>query len=373
MATRRERQQRRHKRVKSVEPEAVPVKKQEKRRGLNALYHDKYKILLFIPFILLVFALLQIGVMYATTGEFLHKGVSLSGGITITVSTQEADVASIESMLTQEFPNRALIVRGVSELGKLKGITVQVATDDEGPDILSLEKNIVNSLDTVIPGASDDYSVEVIGSSLGNAFFTQTLKAVAMAFILMGMVIFLYFGYNGWAKTAAVLLSVVASILVFKAISIPLYILALLITIGLIVLYIKFSPPSAAVILAAFSDIVITLAVVNVLGIKISTAGIAAFLMLIGYSVDTDILLSTRVLKRNKGSIYHRIVSSLQTGMMMSITSGAAALIGFLVSRSDEIKQIMLIILIGLITDIIVTWLQNTGIIRLYAERREKA
>ena len=41
--------------------------------------------------------------------------------------------------------------------------------------------------------------------------------------------------------------------------------------------------PSIAVIFAAFADIVMTLALVNYLGIKLSTAGIEAFLMLIGY------------------------------------------------------------------------------------------
>ena len=40
------------------------------------------------------------------------------------------------------------------------------------------------------------------------------------------------------------------------------------------------------------------LALIDFLGIEISAAGIAAFLMLIGYSVDTDILLTSRALKR---------------------------------------------------------------------------
>jgi len=55
--------------------------------------------------------------------------------------------------------------------------------------------------------------------------------------------------------------------------------------------------PSSCVILAAVSDIISTIAVTNLLGLKMSTAGIAALLMLIGYSVDTDILLTTKVLK----------------------------------------------------------------------------
>jgi len=49
-----------------------------------------------------------------------------------------------------------------------------------------------------------------------------------------------------------------------------------------------------AVVISAFADIVMTLALVDILGLKISTAGIVAFLMLIGYSVDTDILFNNK-------------------------------------------------------------------------------
>ena len=55
--------------------------------------------------------------------------------------------------------------------------------------------------------------------------------------------------------------------------------------------------PTLAVILAAFSDMVVTLSIFNLTGMQLGKGGIAAFLMLIGYSVDTDILLSTMVLK----------------------------------------------------------------------------
>ena len=100
-----------------------------------------------------------------------------------------------------------------------------------------------------------NYNVESMGSTLGEQFFKQTSQAIIIAFILMSIVIFL----------------------TFRAII-----------------------PSLFVILAAVSDIVSTIAVVDILGIKMSTAGIAALLMLIGYSVDTDILLTTKVLKRRK-------------------------------------------------------------------------
>jgi preprotein translocase subunit SecF len=376
MVTRRERQQRRTKRRKEHAETAAPVKREKSRSGINAFYHDNYKMLLLVPFILLFLAFIQIGVQWGTTGDFLNKGVSLEGGITITVPVSAAiDLEQLENQLRAAYPENDIMVRGISELGQVRGVTIEAASDTESrEEILALEKGLVALTAKTIPNVEENYAVEVVGPSLGDAFFNQTIKAVFIAFLLMGMVVFLYFGHNTGAKVVATVLSLVGSILVFNAGNIIITVLALLIAAGLVYLYVKYSPPSAAVILAAFSDIVVTLAIVNMMGVKLSTAGIAAFLMLIGYSVDTDILLSTRVLKRTNGTIYERLIGSFKTGMTMSLTSFVAATVSYFVTQSATIKQIMLIIIIGLLADMLFTWLQNAGIVRWYAEtRREEA
>jgi preprotein translocase subunit SecF len=107
------------------------------------------------------------------------------------------------------------------------------------------------------------------------------------------------------------------------------------------------------------------------LGGKLGTGGVAAFLMLIGYSVDTDILLSTRVLKHGHGTIFQRCIDAMKTGMTMSITTIAAVTVGLIFSQSEVLKQIFTILLIGLIIDIIMTWLQNTAILRWYLEPKK--
>jgi len=137
-------------------------------------------------------------------------------------------------------------------------------------------------------------------------------------------------------------------------------------------IYFRVVMPSVAIMLAAFSDIVVALAVVNLLGMKIGTAGIAGFLMLIGYSIDTDILLTVRVLKRKEGTIMDRIISSIKTGMTETLTAIAAVIVGLLVTQSEVVRQIMIILLIGLVADILFTWIQNVGLLRIYLERKER-
>jgi len=130
--------------------------------------------------------------------------------------------------------------------------------------------------------------------------------------------------------------------------------------------------PSLAVILSAVSDITMTVATINLLGIRVETAGIAALLMLIGYSVDTDVLLTTRVVKREEGTVFDRTINAMKTGLTMTFTSIAAVTISLIFTQSETLKQIMLILLIGLIFDLLNTWIQNAGILRMYMEHRSK-
>jgi preprotein translocase subunit SecF len=122
--------------------------------------------------------------------------------------------------------------------------------------------------------------------------------------------------------------------------------------------------------LCAFSDVFFSLAVFNLMNLKLNTAGVAAFLMLVGYSIDTDILLAVRVLKRKEGTIFERTIGAMKTGMMMSAAALIAVFTAYFLTHSTIIKEIMFILAVGLIGDIIFTWIQNAGILRWHLERK---
>ncbi len=130
--------------------------------------------------------------------------------------------------------------------------------------------------------------------------------------------------------------------------------------------------PSLAVVLSAFADIVMTLTLVNIMEIRVSAAGIVAFLMLIGYSVDSDILLTTKILKRREGELNERIFSAFKTGITMTLTSLAAVVITLIIimSLSSTLKQLFTILAIGLSFDLLNTWISNLGILKIYAEKQ---
>ncbi len=278
-----------------------------------------YKLLLVIPFIMLAGALLQIAWQTHTTGSFLIKDISLRGGVTLTLFTDKhVDMNELKHFLKMKMPGEDFNVRTLEDSGKQIGIIIDSTIK---PNLTDKLLSVLEEKFGKIP--ENKYNLDVMGTALGESFFSETIRALIFAFILMGIVVFLYF---------------------------------------------RVPVPSLAVILSAFSDIVVTLAIVNLLHIKISTAGIAAFLMLIGYSVDTDILLSTHALKR-QGKLRERIFNAMKTGLTTTSTTLVAVTLALLFSKSAVIKEIMLIVFIGLLVDLINTWIQNVGIIRLYLER----
>lgn len=284
---------------------------------VKRFYEAKYKKLLIIPFLMLFLALMQVGYQFASTGEFMNRGVSLKGGISVAIPEHTMPIIELQEIFNNNYPKADISVRSISQTGLLIE-----ASDLTQEQVLQVLKEQFPNLQ------KGDYSVGELGSALGESFFRETIFVLFLSFILMGVVVFITF---------------------------------------------RVPAPSLAVILAAFCDIVVTLAVVNMMGIKISSAGIAAFLMLIGYSVDTDVLLSTRVLRRTEGTVMDGVYSAIRTGFMMTSTTLVALLAGLFLANNDTIFQIMLILFIGLIVDLIMTWIQNVGVLRLYIERKEKS
>lgn len=286
---------------------------------LFGFYHAHYKKFLVFSLIVLFACLSVLTVSFVRTGEFAQRGVSLKGGMTLTIPVNSpVSSDALKAALSSELENADINVRAISERGVVTAIIIEASDVEEAVLLAAVEGQD-------IPLVKGEYSLEIMASGLGENFFRQTIIAVIFAFLLMSIVVYITFR----------------------------------------------SPlPSLFVILCAFSDIVSTLAIVSLLGVKLSTAGIAAFLMMVGYSVDNNILLTVRALKRNGGSLKEGMEQALRTGLLMTLTALVAIGVGYAVTDSDVIKQIMFILLVGLLFDIIYTWAQNGGILRWYLEKK---
>jgi preprotein translocase subunit SecF len=333
----------------------------------NKIKYDKvYKYLILIPLIVTLFSIVYMVNFYKTNNDFIYKDITLKGGTSLTIYMQ-LDINELSSYLSQNFQN--FNIREISDLrtGKQEAVIIEVS---EPPEVTksSLENYLNITLD------NENSSIEFTGSSIGSGFYKQTLFSVLLAFSLMGMVSFIIFS-KGWKiKTLVIFLSSLPLLLFLAKVSIDnLFYVSILSLLICLTIYFKKNIPSFFIVLCVILDIFMTITLINIFGIKLSTAGIVAILMLIGYSVDSDILLTTRVLRATEGTVNERIFSSFKTGMTMTLTTLTAVVICLLITQnfSPALKQIFTILLIGLSFDILNTWVLNTGLIKYYMERKK--
>jgi preprotein translocase subunit SecF len=96
--------------------------------------------------------------------------------------------------------------------------------------------------------------------------------------------------------------------------------------------------------------------------------------MLIGYSVDTDVLLSTRLLKDKKDP-YMSANKSLQTGITMTTTTLFVILAMLIISYYTQmliILEIAVVLVCGLVGDLISTWFFNAPALISYVNKKKK-
>jgi preprotein translocase subunit SecF len=131
--------------------------------------------------------------------------------------------------------------------------------------------------------------------------------------------------------------------------------------------------PSLAVIIGAASDIIIAMGAMCLFGIPLTLPSFAALLMLIGFSLDTDILLTTRLLKR-RGDPRDNAFDAFKTGMTMSFSAMVAFGVLFIIAMLTHITtyyEISAVALAGLAGDLFATWGINAVIILYYKEKMD--
>lgn len=284
-------------------------------------YDKNYKKLLGAWVIICLLIIGNLIYMYATTGDVMNKDVSLTGGTTISIyGDKMPDINELSVFLSKKISEK-VFVRTLNDITTGKQVAVIVETKaDANQTRIAIEEFLGYQL------TSENSTTEVSGSNLSNSFYKQLVIALLLAFIFMGVTVFI----------------------IFKA---PI--------------------PSLAVIQCGLFDVLGALVIANVFGVRISTAGIAALLMLMGYSVDTDILLTTKVLKRRgENTINNRIKSAFKTGIMMTLTSLIAVVCAYFIVTAPVLKQIFLILSAGLVMDILGTWVGNAAILKWYCNKK---
>jgi len=261
-----------------------------------------------IPMVILVLSLILLGFTYMQTGLPVTPGIDFQGGISASILT--SDTSDEISAVFAQFP----LISVNEGIGGGRYLKFEPMDDSE-----------FRELTVFIEQVYPDARIEQIGESFGRTLQSQAFMALLFSFIGMSIVV----------------------TLVFRNIV-----------------------PALAVIIGSFADIVMTAAAMNIFGIQLSLGTTAALLMLIAFSVDSDILLTTRILRR-QGKFDEKIQGAFRTGFVMATTTLGAILAMWVVSTWAQItiiSEMSAVLLIGLLFDLMNTWLTNAGILKWHSE-----
>ena len=279
------------------------------------------KQMMLIPIAIIILALISLGVTYLNTGSPVNLGIEFTGGTLVTVPATESKDAVFGEY--DKYP-----LADVREVGSRYMIQFGPMSEEE---YRALSQQIVDKY-------GDNAEIRHMGPIYSQELQAQVIKYLPLSFVLMAIVVFI----------------------VFRQIFV-----------------------SLLVVLCALADILTAAASMNLTGIQLSLGTVAALLMLIGYSVDTDILLTMRVLKR-KGATDEKIKGAMGTGLTMASTTLAAIIALILASnilhlvlpsfsRMDVIADMSTVLIFGLAADVFNTWVTNAQGLRWYLSRPRKA
>jgi len=128
---------------------------------------------------------------------------------------------------------------------------------------------------------------------------------------------------------------------------------------------------SLTVMAALGLDLADALGLMSWTGVPLTLASFAGLLMIIGYAVDSNILLSMYTVKRRRvKDIDEAIADTFKTGVTMVATTTAAACALFLMSMSEAMFEIASVVVFGLIADVLNTWVFNAWVIKNKVVRR---
>jgi protein translocase subunit secF len=280
-------------------------------RQLPILEYTEYtnRQLVAVPLAVLVVAIAVLGGMWAVTGSPVTLGLEFTGGTEIQLAAMD-DGPVAESTIRGAFAATPASIRTIPGDGST------VVTFGQGVEATELETQAQAAGLTVS-------SVSSVSASFGGETQRLAIMGVAIAFAGMSLIVFALF---------------------------------------------RVFVPAVSIVISAFSDIMIPLAVMSLLQIELTLGTVAALLMLIGYSVDSDILLTTNVLRRT-GDFYESTYRARTTGITMTVTSIVAmfvmAVVAFLFGI-DLLTAIGLVLVIGLSADLMNTYLLNVALLRWY-------
>ena len=255
-------------------------------------------------------------------------GTNESAQITAQENLEAGLVAQANEMQSEIFGNSTALagtalttkMETSNDIGKIESASSNAYAEAKD----SYENNIVSKLSSV--ASVQSYSLEEVSPTLSKLFISQVI---------------------GVAEVSAIV-AIIGIFLIFRTFA-----------------------PSLAVICGAFSDVAMAMGAMAIFKIPLTLASFATLMMLCALSLDTDMMLTIKTVKRREGTPRDRAYDAFKTGFAMTSTVIVAFIVLLalgIATRIDTYYQIGAVATAGLIGDITATWMLDAVLVLWYLD-----
>ncbi|NAZ26139.1 MAG: hypothetical protein GU343_01190 [Nanoarchaeota archaeon] len=276
-----------------------------------------YKKFLMISILILVIFVGIILFNYFKYGYIINKSITISGGyVTLINNNYHITNSEIQNVLNQMNITDYVLYS-----------TPNIVYIESGKEINgTLLINLLNQ-DYNIKLLPTDISIQQYSSLVGNLIFNQFLFFVILAMVLTAFVIFIAF------RASKITLNIISTILF---------------------------------------DIIGLLAILSITKYPIGANGFIGMLMILGFAIDNNVVLSTNIVKEKDKPFIERVRMSFRVGMLMEIIALYTLLLLYFIVPEPSVDEFAFVLSIAIILDLLYYLIGNIPLYKYFEAKKEQ-
>jgi len=278
---------------------------------------NNYKKFLMISMVIFVIFVGTILFNYFKYGYIINKSITISGGyVTLINNNYHITNPEIQNTLNQMNITDYVLYS-----------TPNIIYIESGKQINeTLLINLLNQ-DYNIKLLPTDISIQHYSSLVGNLIFNQFLFFVILAMVLTAFVIFIAF------RVSKITLNIISTILF---------------------------------------DVIGLLAILSITKYPIGANGFIGMLMILGFAIDNNVVLSTNIVKEKEKPFIERVRMSFRVGMLMEIIALYTLLLLYFIVPEPSVDEFAFVLSVAIILDLLYYLIGNIPLYKYFEAKKEQ-
>jgi preprotein translocase subunit SecF len=278
---------------------------------------NNYKKFLLISIAIFVMFIGIILFNYLKYGYIINKSITISGGyVTLINNNYHITTSEIQNILNQ------MNITDYVLYSTPNIIYIESRNQINGTLLINLLNQNYNI--NILP---TDISIQQYSSLVGNLIFNQFLFFVILAMIITAFIIFIAF------RASKITLNIISTILF---------------------------------------DVVGLLAVLSITKYPIGANGFIAMLMILGFAIDNNVVLSTNVVKEKDKPFIERVRMSFRVGMLMEVIALYTLLLLYFIVPEPSVDEFAFVLSIAIILDLLYYLIGNIPLFKYFEAKKEQ-